>query len=124
MNAPGVFQRFMQSALEGMDNDFCIPYTNAVIIYSTSSDDHINHLRKVLQRLCEKGIKLKARKCKLFKHEVNYLGRIVSPEEYRIDPSNVKVVQELKNSVPKQAGDIRKLLGLLGYYRRYIPDFA
>ena len=56
---------------------------------------------------------------------VNYLGRIVSPEGYRIDPSNVKAVQELKSSVPKQqVGDIRKLLGLLGYYRRYIPDFA
>ena len=36
----------------------------------------------------------------------------------------MKAVQELKNSVPKQIGDIRKLLGLLSYYRRYIPDFA
>ena len=124
MNAPGVFQRFMQSALEGMNNDFCLPYMDDVIIYSNSFEDHINHLRKVLQRLPEKGVKLKARKCKLVKHEVNHLGRIVSPEGYRIDPSNVKAVQELKNSVPKQVGDIRKLLGLLGYYRRYIPDFA
>ena len=124
MNAPEVFQRFMQSALDGMNNDFCIPYMDDVIIYSNSFEDHINYLRKVLQRLREKGVKLKARECKLFKHEVNYLGRIVSPEGYRIDPSNVKAVQELKNSVPKQVGDIRKLLGLLGYYRRYIPDFA
>ena len=36
----------------------------------------------------------------------------------------MKAVQELKNSVPKQVGDIQKLLGLLGYYRRYIPDLA
>ena len=89
MNAPGVFQRFMQSALEGMNNDFCIPSMDDVIICSNSFQDHINHLRKVLQRLRKKGIKLKARKCKLFKHEVNYLGRIVSHEGYRIDPSNV-----------------------------------
>ena len=78
-----------------------------VIIFSNSFENHINHLRKVLQRLREKGVKLKARKCKLFKHEVNYLWKIVSPEGYRIDPSNVKAVQELKNSVPKQVGDIR-----------------
>ena len=44
------------------------------------------------------------KKCKLFKHEVDYLGRIVSPEGYRIGPSNVKAVQEVKNSVPKEAG--------------------
>ena len=124
MNAPGVFQRFMQSALEVMNNDFCIPYLDDVIIYNYSFEDHINHLEKVLKRLREKGIKLKAIKCKLSKHEVDYLGRIVSPKGYQIDPSNVKAVQELKNSVPKQVGDIRKLLGLLGYYRRYIPDFA
>ena len=67
-----------------------------------------------------KGIKLKVRKCKLFKCEVNYLRRIVLPEGYRIGLSNVKAVQELKNSVPKQVSDI----GLLDYYRRYIPDFA
>ena len=109
MNAPGVFQRFMQSVLEGMNNDFCIPYMDDVIIFSNSFEDHISHLRKVLQRLREKGVKLNVRKCKFFKREVNYLGRIGSPEGYRIDPSNVKAVQELKNSVPKQVGDIRKL---------------
>ena len=114
----------MQSALEGINNEFCISYKDDVIIFRNSFEDHISHLREVLQRLCEKGIKLKARKCKPFKHEVNYLWRIVLPEGYRIDPSNVKAVQELKNSVPKQIGDIRKLLGLLGYYRRQIPDFA
>ena len=124
INAPGVFQRFIQSALEGMNNDFCIPYMDNVIICSNSFEDHINNLRKVLQRLREKGVKLKARKCKLFKHEVSYLGKYCIPEEYRIDPSNVKAVQELKNSVRKQVGDIQKLLGLLSYYRRYIPDFA
>ena len=70
MNAPGVFQKFMQSALEGMNNDFCIPYMDDVIIFGNSFVDHINHLRKVLQRLREKGVKLKARKCKLFKCEV------------------------------------------------------
>ena len=54
----------------------------------------------MLQRSREKGVKLNARTCKLFKREVNCLGRILSPERYRIDPSNVKAVQELKNNVP------------------------
>ena len=108
---PRGFPKVYAECTGGMNNDFCIPYMDDVIIFSNSFEDHISHLRKVLQRLHEKGAKLKARKCKLFKHEVNYLGRIVLPEGYRIDPSNVKAVQELKNSAPKQVGDIRKLLG-------------
>ena len=50
------------------------PYMDDIIIYSDSFEDHINHVRKVLQRLCQKGVKLKARRCKLFKHEVTIFG--------------------------------------------------
>ena len=55
MNAPEVFQRFMQSVLEGTNNDFCIPYMDDVVICSNSFENHINHLKKVLQKLSEKG---------------------------------------------------------------------
>jgi len=69
----------------------------------------------VLRRLREHGIKLKARKCKMFKKEANYLGRIVSADEYQVDTSNVKAVLALKETNPKTIGDERKVLGLLGY---------
>ena len=84
----------------------------------------MENVRTVLRRLCEHGIKLKARKCNMFKKEVKYLGRIVSADGYRADPSNVKAVLALKETDPKTVGDVRKLLGLLGYYRNYIPDFS
>ena len=45
----------MQSALEGMNNEFCIPYKDYVIIFSNSFEDHISYLREVLQRLSEIG---------------------------------------------------------------------
>ena len=60
----------------------------------------------------------------MFKKEVNYLGRIISADGYRVDPSNVKAVLALKETKPKTVGDVRKLLGLLGYYRKYIQDFS
>ena len=77
-----------------------------------------------MRRLREHGIKLKARKCKMFKKEVNYLGRIVSADGYQVDSSNVKAVLALKETNPKTVGNVRKLLGLLGYYRKYIQDFS
>jgi len=123
-NAPGEFQRFMEDCLEGLRDEICVPYLDDVIVFSRSFEEHIENVRTVLRRLREHGIKLKARKCKVFKKEVNYLGRIVSADGYRVDPSNVKAVLALKETNPKTVGDVRKLLGLLGYYRKYIRDFS
>ena len=124
MNAPGEFQRFMEDCLHELRDEICIPYLDDVIVFSKSFEEHVNHVRQVLQRLRANGIKLKPEKCKLFQREVNYLGQIVSSEGYKPDPSKVNAVTALKDSVPTNVEEVRKLLGLIGYYRRYIPDFA
>ena len=124
MNAPGEFQRFMEDCLYGMRNEICIPYLDHVIVFSKSFEEHLEHTRQVLQRLRAHGIKLKPEKCKLFQKEINYLGQIVSSDGYRPDPAKVSAVTTLKNSAPKTVGEVRKLLGLIGYYRRYIPNLA
>ncbi len=123
-NAPGEFQRFMEHCLEGLKEDICIPYLDDIIIFSETFDEHVEHVRLVIQRLRANGIKLKPEKCNFFQREVNYLGQIVSAEGYRLDPGKTEAVRALKDSEPKTIGELRKLLGLLGYYRRYIKDFA
>ncbi len=91
-NAPAEFQRFMEDVLDEYRDKICAPYLDDVIVYSASFDEHVEHVRLVLKRLKENGIKLKAKKCKLFKREVVYLGRIVSEEGYRIDLENIKPI--------------------------------
>ena len=56
--------------------------------------------------------------------ETKYLGRIVTSEGYYPDPDNNQVVKALREQSPKTVGDLRHILGLLGYYRRYIKDYA
>ena len=123
-NAPASFQRFMEGCLGGLQDEICIPYLDDIIVFSKSFEEHLDHVKTVLQWLRAHGVKLKAKKCNFFRKEVCYLGRIVSEEGYRIDPKNVYALKSLKETPPKSVGDVRKLLGLLGYYRRYVPDFA
>ena len=124
MNPSPSFQHFMERCLGDMCDVICIPYLDDVLVYSDTFEDHLQHLKKVLQRLCQNGIKLKASKCNLFQRKIRYLGRIVSEEGFQIDPAKTTAVKSLKEKTPSTVGEVRKLLGFLGYFRSFICDFA
>ena len=124
MNAPANFQRFMENYLGELRDKMCIPYLDDVIVFSETFSEHIEHLRKVLRRLKRYGVKLKPRKCALFKREVSFLGRVISQDGYRIDPKAASSVSIMKNLKPRTVGEVRRLMGLLGVYRRHIKNFA
>ena len=80
--------------------------------------------RKILQRLKEHGVKLKPKKCTMFKREVVFLGRVVSEKGYNLDPSTITPVLQQKESPPKTVNEVRKLMGFLNYYRGYIENLS
>ncbi len=123
-NAPANFQRFMENCLGDLRDNVCIPYLDDVIVYSKTFTEHLQHLQQVLQRLKKHGIKLKAKKCELFKKEVSFLGRIITADGYRMDPKATEAVTKLKGVIPKTVGEVRKIMGLLGMYRRSIENFS
>ena len=113
-NAPACFHRFMEGFLSDLRDKICTPYLDDVIVYSKAFEEHIDNVRTVLRRLGEHGVKLKPSKCHMFQKEVRYLGRVVSEEGHKMDPSNIDALVALKSTRPKTVGDVRKIVGLLG----------
>ena len=123
MNAPTVFQRYMNECLADLRDVICIPYLDDVLAYSKSFDDHLKDVQMVLKRLREHGIKLNFKKCNWFRKEAKYLGHILSEDGYRVKGANDEVIDKLREA-PKTVGELRSLLGFIGYYRSFITDFS
>ena len=121
-NAPATFQRLMEVALNGLQWITCLIYLDDVIIYGSSFDDHINRLEAVLVRISQAGLKLKPRKCHFFHEEVAFLGHLVSGAGVLPHPDNIQKL--LDWPVPANVTEVRGILGLGNYYRRFVRDFS
>ena len=122
-NAPPAFQRFINRALGDYKGDICEPYLDDVLCHSKTFDQHLVDLEKVLMRLREHGVKLRAEKCEFGKREVRYLGRLISGKGYRPDPKDTQALEKFRTP-PSNIGELRSLLGFLGYFRCYVKDFS
>ena len=114
----------MENCLTDVRDKFVFPYLDDMLVYSDDFDSHVNHLRKVFQILRENGIKVKAEKCKLFQKQINYLGCTITDKGYGIDTTNIKAETNFVTNAPSNIGQLKRVLGLLGYYRRYVKGFS
>lgn len=120
--APATFQRMMNSVLTGLQGFKCFVYLDDVIIYGKTLDDHNSKLKSIFERLRTHNLKLQPDKCEFLRHELNYLGHVITEEGTVPDPAKIRAVQSFP--IPNCPRDIKSFLGLAGYYRRYIYDFA
>ncbi|XP_021763806.1 uncharacterized protein LOC110728472 [Chenopodium quinoa] len=101
---------------------FVVVFFDDILVYSSSKEDHEDHLRKVLQLLREHQLYAKLSKCEFWLEEVAFLGHVTSKEGVSVDPAKVQAVQEWPT--PKNVSEVRSFLGLAGYYRRFLKDFS
>ena len=121
-NAPSTFQRLMERVLHGLIWKCVVVYLDDVVIYSSSIKEHMSHLQEVFKRFEAHNLKLKPRKCELFRTEVRYLGHVVSPAGIATDPRLIEKVTSWEP--PRNVRGVRAFLGLTGYYRTYIPNYG
>lgn len=121
-NAPSTFQRVMNNMLRGLQNETCLVYLDDIIIFSTSLQEHIERLREVFERLRQSNFKVQLDKSEFLHKEVAYLGHKITCEGVKPNPEKIESVKNFP--IPKTQKEIKSFLGLAGYYRRFIKDFA
>ena len=121
-NAPATFQRLMENVLYSLIGKSCLVYLDDVLVLGRTLEEHAEHLEAVLSKIRAAGLKLKPSKCNLARKEVEYLGYFVSAKGVATDPKKVTAIKAFP--VPLDVKSLRSFLGLLSYYRRFIPSFS
>jgi hypothetical protein len=114
-NAPAFFMNLMNSVLMDCLDKFVLVFIDDILIYSQSEEEHVDHLKMVLQRLREQQMYAKLSKWKFWIDEVLFLGHIINKEGLTVDPK--KVVDILNWKAPTDARGIKSFIGMAGYYR-------
>ena len=118
--APAYFQRLINKVIKGLP--FAFGYLDNVLIHSQDIETHLQHVRIFFQRLREADLKLKDSKCNYFKTHVQYLGHLVSGKGIKPLPEKLDSIKKMPG--PTTPKEIKQFLGLVGYYRKFIPRFA
>lgn len=99
---------------------FC--YLDDIIIATEDYNDHINMLKEVASRLKQANLTINLSKSKFCVPQLSYLGYILDKDGIHVDNEKIKSITEFP--VPKTLKEVRRFLGMCGWYRRFIPNFS
>lgn len=121
-NAPPTFQRIVNNVLRDFLFKFVIVYLDDFLVFSTSEEEHFQHLSQIFKKLSEAGFTLSPDKCIFFQPQIHYLGHLISHKSIRPSPNLVQSVQDFPR--PLNQKEVQRFLGLSGYFRKYIPNYS
>ncbi|CAF1214383.1 unnamed protein product [Rotaria sp. Silwood1] len=112
----------MDLILAGIKWQSCLVYIDDIVVFSSTFEQHLKDLSSVFDRLKTAGLTLKASKCDFCRKELKYLEHIITPDGIKPDPGLIDSVKLFPQ--PTRLKDIQSFLGLTGYYRKFIKDYA
>lgn len=121
-NALATFQRTVDILLARYRWRSCLAYLDDVIVYSSSLEEHLQHVKEILTVLQGAGLSLKLKKCSFFVQTVDYLGPVIRAGELHVVTKNTHAIAGFKD--PRNQTQLLSFLGLCNGYRRFVLNFA
>ncbi len=121
-NSPSVFQSFINEVFRDMLNCWVFVYTDDILIYSTSLEDHIKQVRAVLRRLIDHQLYAKAEKCEFHQESVSFLGYVISSGGVAMEDKKIHNVVNWPQSTTLK--ELQRFLGFANFYWRFIRNFS
>ena len=121
-NAPATFMKVMNETFSEALDSFAIIYLDDIVIFSKTKEEHLKHLAWTFEKLKENSFKVKPSKCSFLMTEIEFLGFRMTPGGIAVDDSKVKAICQMGS--PRDVSEVRSALGLTGFYRKFIPQYA
>lgn len=121
-NAPSTFSRVMNLVLRGLHWNSVLAFLDDILVLGKDFHEHLSNIKEVLEKFRSYGLKLKPKKCVLFKQEVEFLGRSVTKNGLGIGSNYVDTIK--KWPIPTCTKDVERFCGFANYHRNFIKDFA
>jgi hypothetical protein len=119
--APATFCRLISHVLNDVDS-FTTGFFDDIVIFSNNQETHFKHANEVLSLIEKSGLKLNASKCTFFRKSIEYLGFTISHNSIMPADSKVQIIKDWPE--PSTLKEMKRFLGLAGYYRKMIKNFA
>jgi hypothetical protein len=121
-NAPATFQRLMDFLLGDLRYNGVLAYLDDILIHGDTFEEVLGKLKIVLDRLAAEGLKINLEKSHFFPLTLKYLGHIIKNGNLQPNPAKVEVLNRIRT--PHTVHDVKRLLGILGYYHSYIHHYS
>ncbi len=122
INESFTFQNFMNDTLMNYLNEFVVAYLDDIIVYSNNKKKHIQHVRKILQRLREANIQVDVNKCEFHTTETKFLNMIIDRDEIKMNLEKIRAIVEWSTS--NHLKKIQTFLKFVNFYKRFIKNFS
>lgn len=121
-SAPDVWQRLIDRVI-GVDLEkYVFVDLDDIIVCTPTFQLHVDILREVLGRIDKAGLTVNREKCNFCKPELKYLGYVVNSSGLLVDPAKVEAILQIPP--PKNVTEVRRVIGLASWHRRFVPNFS
>ncbi|KAK3560415.1 hypothetical protein QTP86_008458 [Hemibagrus guttatus] len=123
-NVPAVFQALINEVFQDILDKYVIAYIDDILVYSTSFEEHVRHVRAVLTCLQQNHLYVNGEKCAFHCTEIMFMGYVISQQgvEIKMDQTKIRAVTEWPESTTVR--ELQSLLGFANFYQRFIRNYS